>query len=97
MEPLSTMAIVGLAIKAINTAIQTYKDKTPDWSQKNAKQIFDKQKYLEDLYETEVKKPRYVEGEDNTNARSEDRMLNLRDQCLRHGEKVIESIRQSKG
>lgn len=96
MEPLSTMAIVGLAIKAINSAIELYKDKTPDWHEKNAKQIFNKQKYLEDMYETEKKKPRYIEGQDNTNARSEDRLLNLRDQCLRHGEKVIESIRQPK-
>lgn len=93
---MSTMAIVGIAIKAINTAIQTYKDKTPDWEQRNAKKIFDKQKYLEDLYESEKTKPRWKEGVDNQNARSEDRMLNLRDMCLSHGEKVIESIRQAK-
>lgn len=97
MEPMSTMAIVGIAIKAVNSAIDLYKSKTPDWDQKNAKQIFDRQKYLEDLYETEVTKPRWEEGKDNENARSEDRMLNLRDICLRHGEKVIESIRSAKG
>ena len=96
MAVMTTMAVVGVAFKAIHSAIELYKDQTPDWEQKNAKQLFNKQTYLEDLYAIETKKPRYEEGQDNTNARSEDRMLNLRDQCLLHGEAILDQLRPTK-
>lgn len=97
MAAMTTIAVVGVALKAINSAIDLYKDQTPDWEQKQAKNVFGKQRYLEDLYEVELKKPRFEEGKDNSNARSTDRLLNLRDMCLSHGEKVIETIRSAKG
>lgn len=97
MAALTTIAVVGVALEAIKSGIDIYKSKTPDWEQSQLKKVFNKQDYLNDMYELEKKKPRYEEGEDNTNARSEDRLLNLRDQCLLHGQKVLSTIRSIEG
>ena len=97
MAVMTTIALVTAALKAIDVAIDLYKDQTPSWEQKEAKKIFNKYQYLKGLYEVETKKPRYVEGQDNTNARSESRMLNLRDLCISNGSAIVEQIRQSKG
>ena len=97
MEPLSTMAIVGMAVQTVNSAIQLYKDKVPTWEQTELKQIFNKWEYLYDLFETELKKPRWEPGKDNTNARSEDALLNKRDALLRYGSQIPDKLRSIQG
>jgi hypothetical protein len=93
MEPMSTMAIIGVAISAIESAFDVYKKATPDWEQKEAKKIINKWEYLKDLYEIEKKKPRWTEGADNSNARSEDRLLNIRDKLLSYGKEACNRLR----
>lgn len=94
---MSTMAIIGIAIKTVGSAIELYKEQVPGWEQKEIKKMFNKWEYLKDLYEIELKKPRWEEGKDNTNARSEDALLNKRDALLRYGAQIPDKLRSTKG
>lgn len=92
MGVLAGFEIAAVAIKAIDKAIDLF----PNFEQKQIQRW----KYLKDNYEIEFKKPRYDESktdEENQHARSEDRLLNLRDQCMRYGETLIDLMGQSKG
>lgn len=92
MSILGALEIAGIAIKAVDKLIDMF----PNYEQKKIQ----KWNYLKDTYEIECKKPRYnPEGTpaENYHARSEDRMLNLRDKCMRYGEALVAELGSAKG
>lgn len=96
MEPLSTVAIVGIALNAITSVVDTIRDQTANHEQR----MINKWDYLKDMYELELNKPQYdpfKTDEENTNARDNDLLLNMRDQLLRYGEALTKQLAASKG
>ena len=77
----------ALAIKAIDKVVDMY----PDFEQKQKL----KWKNLRAEYEKELVKPKYSTfktPDENKLARSEDRLLNLRDECLRYGQTLLHQM-----
>lgn len=92
MSIIAGIETVSLAIKAIDKVVDLF----PDFEQRQRNEW----KHLKDQYELEQVKPRWnpsATPEENQLARSEDRLLNLRDECLRYGETLLEQTRPAKG
>lgn len=93
---MSIVGVVTIALKAFDSAIELWKKKTPSWEQSQVNKLINEYQYIKALYEVEKRKPQYDEtksDEYNQLARSEDRLLNLRDELLRCGEEVTDKLR----
>jgi hypothetical protein len=91
MSALGALQIAGVVIGAVDKALELKLKSSPSWEQKRIMRW----KYLKDLYAVEKNKPDYDDTktpEENVHARSTDRMLNLRDECVRYGEALIQLL-----